>query len=127
MPSPLICAIHALTRSSDRVRLVVLVAREADELAAVDRLGLLVLVALDVPRADNLGALRLEAAGQLLHRIAEVVAVAGLVAEAEDGDLLALEVHGRQVTVQELVPSGARALGVGAGVPRGRAADEAVE
>merc|ERR1719316_1826117 len=49
------------------LRLVVLVAREANELAAVDRLGLLVVVAVRRPGANNLGALGLEAAGQLVH------------------------------------------------------------
>ena len=44
-----------------------------------------------------------------------------------DRYLLALEVEAREVAVDEVIPGGARALGVGAGVPRGRANDETVE
>lgn len=48
------------------------------------------------------------------------------VADAEDGNLLALEVERREVAVDELVPRRARALRVSAGVPRGRADDQAI-
>merc|ERR1719486_627090 len=64
------------------VRLVVLVAREANELVASDRLGLHVVVAVGRPRADDLSALRREAGLELIHGVAEVVAVARLVAQA---------------------------------------------
>ena len=56
---------------------------------------------------------------------AHVVSVASRVADAEDGDLLAGEVEAGEVAIDELVPRGARALRVGAGVPRGRADDQA--
>ena len=67
--------------------LVVLVARQANELAAVNGLGLLVVVAIGRGRADNVRTLLLEGRGELIHRVAEVVAVASGVAEAEDRDL----------------------------------------
>ena len=44
-----------------------------------------------------------------------------------DRYLLALEVEAREVAVDEVIPGGARALGVGARVPRRRANDQAVE
>merc|ERR1740117_2596783 len=55
------------------------------------------------------------------------VAIFGLGDQGEDGHLLALEVKAGEVAVDELVPRGARALGVGAGVPGGRADDDAIE
>ena len=132
MPSPLIWATHAFTRSSDMSgwlsssharpahaqshsmstlygergsprepegrasRL-----RRTNELVALNGLGLHVVVALGRPRADDLGALVGEAGLQLVHGVAEVVAVAALVAQAEDGHLLALEVEAGEVTVDE--------------------------
>merc|ERR1712195_311449 len=109
------------------LRLVVLVARQANELGAVHGLGLHVVVAIGRPRANNVRARALEAGNQLVHGVAEVVAVAALVAQAEDGHLLALEVKAGEVAVDELVPRGARALGVRAGVPGGRANDDAMD
>merc|ERR1719384_488854 len=108
------------------VGLVVLVARKANELVAHDRLALHVVVAVRAPRADDVGAALLEAGLQLVHGVAEVVAVAALVAQAEDGHLLALEVKALEVAVDEVIPRRARALGVGAGVPRRGADDDAV-
>merc|ERR1719313_1943448 len=52
------------------------------------------------PSAHERGALLLEARGQLVHSVAEVVSVAHLVAHAEDRHLLALEIERRQVAVQ---------------------------
>merc|ERR1719483_615786 len=109
------------------LRLVVLVARQANELGAVHGLGLHVVVAIGRPRAHDVGTRALEARHQLVHGVAEVVTVATLVAQAKDSDLLALEVKAGEVAVDELVPRGARALGVGAGVPGGRADDDAIE
>merc|ERR1711871_1513147 len=71
------------------VVLVVLIERHAHELAVADGLGVRVLVAVSRGRAHDGRALRREEVVELAHRVAEVVAVAGLVAEAEDGDLLA--------------------------------------
>ena len=78
------------------------------------------------PRGDGAARLGLEARGELVHRVDEVVRVARLVAEAEDRDGLTVKRHRGEVAVEELVPRRARALGVRAGVPRGRAAHEAV-
>merc|ERR1719428_806064 len=75
------------------VVLVVLVAHEADELAVAHRLGLDVVVVVGRRHADDGRALLREAVVQLARRVAEVVAVALLVADAEDRDLLAREVH----------------------------------
>jgi hypothetical protein len=94
------------------VRLVVLVARKADELAPVDGLGLLELVVVGADSADDLGPLGLEGGGQLVHGVAEVVAVAGRVSEAEDRHGLAGQVEASQVAVDELVPRSAGALRV---------------
>merc|ERR1740121_3263203 len=108
------------------VRLVVLVAREAHKLPVRDRLRIFMLVAICAHGANDLGPLRLEAALELVHCVAEVVRVARLVADAEDGDLLATEIHIFQAAVEELVPRSTRALLVGACVPRWCAADDAV-
>ena len=75
--------------------------RRTNELVALNGLGLHVVVALGRPGADDLGALVGEAGLQLVHGVAEVVAVAALVAQAEDGHLLALEVEAGQVAVDE--------------------------
>ena len=112
-------------RSSD-FGLLVLVGREADELAVDDRLGLGEVVVVGRDRADDLRALRLEARRQHGQRVAEDVGEAAVVAAAEDGHLLAREVEAREVAVQELVPRGARALRVGARVPRRRADDQTI-
>ena len=128
MPSPLIWATHAFTRSSDMsgwlsssharparaiaphqygegarrgLRAAQARLRRTNELVALHGLGLHVVVALGRPRADDLGALVGEAGLQLVHGVAEVVAVAALVAQAEDGHLLALEVEAGQVAVDE--------------------------
>ena len=58
-------------------------------------------VAVGRPRANDVGARALEARHQLVHGVAEVVTVAALVAQAEDGDLLALEVKAGEVAVDE--------------------------
>mmetsp|Transcript_17402 Transcript_17402/g.51905 ORF Transcript_17402/g.51905 Transcript_17402/m.51905 type:complete len:225 (+) Transcript_17402:34-708(+) len=108
------------------VVLVVLVAEEAAELAVAERLGVRVVVVRVGRHADDRGALGREAVVELAGRVAEVVAVRALVAEAEDGHLLARHVEVREPVVEELVPGRARPLLVGAGVPRGRAADERV-
>ena len=128
MPSPLIWATHAFTRSSDMsgwlsssharparaiaqhqygegarrsLRAALARLRRTNELVALNGLRLHVLVALGRPRADDLGALVGEAGLQLVHGVAEVVSVAALVAQAEDGHLLALEVEAGEVTVDE--------------------------
>lgn len=75
--------------------------RRTNELVALNGLGLHVVVAIGRPRADDVGALVGEAGLQLVHGVAEVVAVAALVAQAEDGHLLALEVEGGKVAVDE--------------------------
>ena len=49
-----------------------------------------------------------------------------LVAEAEDSHLLAGEVESGEPSVEEVIPGGAGALGVGVGMPGGRTADETI-
>merc|ERR1719359_1111886 len=106
--------------------LVVLVAGKADELATRDGLGLGEVVAIGGGSADDAGSLLLEARCELVHGVVEVVTVTGLVADAEHSDLLALQVDAGEVIVKELVPRGARALRVGAGVSGRRADDQAI-
>merc|ERR1712216_984195 len=76
-------------------------------------------VAIRRPRAHDRRALLLEARGELVHGVAVVVRVPGLVAHAEDRHLLPAQVEARKVAVQELVPGRAR-------VPGRRADDERV-
>ena len=93
---------------------------------AADRLRLLMLIAGGGPSAHDGSALLLEARSELVHGVAEVVRVARLVPHAKDRHLLSRQIKRGQVAVEELVPRGAAALGVGPSVPRRRSNDEAV-
>merc|ERR1719174_1235322 len=108
------------------IRLVVLVECATDEIVPADRLRIFVFVTGSRPSAHDRSALLLEARCELVHGVAVVVRVARLVTHAEDRHFLAAQIQPGQVTVQELVPSRAAALGVSAGVPRRRSTDEAV-
>merc|ERR1719517_212132 len=74
----------------------------------------------------NRGALLLETRRELVHRVAVIVRVPGLIPHTKDCDLLSRQVNARKVTVKELVPSGAAALLVCTRVPCRRANDQAV-
>ena len=70
-----------------------------DELAVSDALALHVVVAIGGPRANDVRTAVLEARRELIHGVAEVVAVAALVAQSEDRDLLTAEAG--QIAVDE--------------------------
>merc|ERR1719313_686869 len=109
-----------------QIGLVVLIAGKANKLAIDNRLGLLVIVAISRDGADDFGSLGRKARRELLHGVAEVVAIAELVAKTKDRNLLAVHVHGLEVAVEEVVPGGARTLSVRTSLPRRSAADQAV-
>merc|ERR1719353_465759 len=109
------------------VVLVVLVEHAATELPGLDLgLGLSVVVVVGAGEAHESAAGGLELVVELSGGIAVVVSVALLVSNAKDGDLLSAEIEAGESLVEPLVPGGARALRVGAGVPRGGTDDEGV-
>mmetsp|Transcript_55373 Transcript_55373/g.111146 ORF Transcript_55373/g.111146 Transcript_55373/m.111146 type:complete len:205 (-) Transcript_55373:228-842(-) len=108
------------------VALVVHVAHEPAELAVLQRLGVVVLVAVSGGCPHNGSTRFFEAVVELPRRVAEVVRVPDLVAHAEDGHLLPLQVQAGEGVVEPVVPRGATALLICARVPCGRAHDEGV-
>merc|ERR1712032_642756 len=107
------------------VALVVLVTRKAEELASTLALGLTVLVVRGGHITDHLGARGLERLVQLLDAIAEVVTIALRVTATEDCHGLAAQAQALDV-IENVVPSGARAVLVCTGVPSGASHNETV-
>lgn len=108
------------------LRLVVLIARQADELAVSFRFRLGMVVAFGGREADNLSTLLFKTMLELIHGIAEIVRVARLVPEAEDRNFFAGKIQRCERAVQKVVPACPASLSICIRVPCGRTADEGI-
>lgn len=108
------------------LRLVVLIARQADELAISFRFRLGMVVAFGGSEAENLGTLLFKTMLELIHGIAEVVGVARLVTKAKDRNFFAGKIQRGERAVQKVVPACPGSLSVCIRVPCGRTADEGI-
>merc|ERR1719401_3318346 len=108
------------------VVLVVLIQRQAEELAALHALRLSVPVAASIHIAHHLGSCSAEGLVQLLDAIAEVVPIALGITATEDGYGLAIQAQFLDL-VDEVVPRSAGAVLVGASVPSGATHNEPIE
>merc|ERR1740138_170767 len=84
------------------------------------------LISVSTDIAKHLGARGLEGRMELLDRIAKIIPVASGIADAEDRNWLATQIHAADL-LQVVVPASARALLVGTSVPSGRPYNEAIE
>merc|ERR1740138_539136 len=84
------------------------------------------LISVSTDIAKHLGARGLEGRMELLDRIAKIIPVASGIADAEDRNRLATQIHAADL-LQVVIPACARALLVGTSVPSGRTHDKAIK